>query len=155
MEPHSPLSRTDFWRSLGERKKDFCCFPCVHPKAEEERSRKKQPDGQVRQRRHVEQVPPSALSPLPSLPRVVRNASDSNLGFPQAMWAAQPCVPAQPGVIALGVTFLCGPSKFSHRLSVVCSSLVGDHCFTLDLTLRLGHCLKTSRLCQRFFKQNL
>uniref|UniRef100_A0A8C5RZS1 SMG5 nonsense mediated mRNA decay factor n=1 Tax=Laticauda laticaudata TaxID=8630 RepID=A0A8C5RZS1_LATLA len=34
--------KTHFWQSLGERKKDFCYFPCTQPKAEEERSGKKQ-----------------------------------------------------------------------------------------------------------------
>ncbi|ETE63488.1 Dual specificity phosphatase DUPD1, partial [Ophiophagus hannah] len=84
----------------------------MQPKAEE-RSGKKQP---------VVQVPP-ALSPLPSLPHVVCNASDASLVFLWAMWAAQPCVPAQPGLIALEgalrVTVLCRPPKFSHGLPVV------------------------------------
>uniref|UniRef100_A0A670ZHP3 Uncharacterized protein n=1 Tax=Pseudonaja textilis TaxID=8673 RepID=A0A670ZHP3_PSETE len=60
--------------------------------------------------------PPSTLSPLPSLPHVVHNASDTSLVFPWAMWVVQPCVPAQSGLIALGVTFFCGPPKFSLKM---------------------------------------
>uniref|UniRef100_A0A2D4LL80 Uncharacterized protein n=1 Tax=Micrurus spixii TaxID=129469 RepID=A0A2D4LL80_9SAUR len=100
----------------------------MQPKAEEERSGKKQPGGQVR---HWGK----SLCPFhPPLPRVVRNASDAILVFPRAMWAAQPCVPAQPGLIALwgvlcGGTFLRGPPKFSCGPPVVPGPLVGNYCF--------------------------